>query len=172
MAMAILGSRSATSTISMCPPYWWGSWELWEWIFLQLEINTPLQSHNLPCYQHVGWSAMQKLQLESMITTYQLSARSHSAVASVATIRSLSPSDIVIAQMDLPSAKTGLWSMRPAHSGLWCMTALHSSSGLWYMTALLSAHQSTQQHLRPTHAFRYSMTSMQMVSPPRCRLLT
>ena len=33
------------------------------------ELNTPLQSHNLPCYQHAGRCAMQKLQLENMVTT-------------------------------------------------------------------------------------------------------
>ena len=35
MATAILGFCSTTSTHSMHPPYWWGRWKLWEWIFFQ-----------------------------------------------------------------------------------------------------------------------------------------
>ena len=36
MAMAILGFRGTVPDNLMLPPYWWGSWELWECEILQM----------------------------------------------------------------------------------------------------------------------------------------
>ena len=88
---------------------------------------------------------------------------------SIATIRSLSSSDIIITQMELPSARIGLWSIRLALLGLWSISP--SSPGLGSITASLSDHQVSWQRLRPTHAFQHNTTVTHAVSPPAVSLI-
>ena len=96
------------------------------------------------------------------------------------TIRSLSSSDIVIAQIELPSTAIRLWSIRLTLQGLWSIMSAQlglwslssSSPGLGSITASLSGHQVSWQRLRPTHAFQYNTTVSHAVLPPAVCLLT
>ena len=59
MGLAILAFRGTALNILMLPPYWWGSWELWECVTLS-DINkeTPLKQSvgELGCAQKGGVS--------------------------------------------------------------------------------------------------------------------
>ena len=40
MALAILVFRGTIPNILMLPPYWWGSWELWECLTLRISTRS------------------------------------------------------------------------------------------------------------------------------------